>query len=55
MGHRAHNLVTGLQLRAARTLAAMTQKDLAVALGVNERAVSLLGEEAGSETDLSPE
>ena len=39
MGHRAHNLVTGLQLRAARTLAGMTQKDLAAALGVNERAV----------------
>ncbi len=31
--------VTGLQLRAARTLAGMTQRDLAAALGVNERAV----------------
>jgi DNA-binding transcriptional regulator YiaG len=31
--------VTGLQLRAARTLAGMTQSDLAAALGVNERAV----------------
>ena len=39
MAHRAHNLVTGLQLRAARTLAGMTQRDLAAALGVNERAV----------------
>ena len=39
MADRAHNLVTGLQLRAARTLAGMTQRDLAAALGVNERAV----------------
>ena len=39
MAYRAHNLVTGLQLRAARTLAGMTQRDLAAALGVNERAV----------------
>ena len=39
VAHRVHNLVTGLQLRAARTLAGMTQRDLAAALGVNERAV----------------
>jgi transcriptional regulator with XRE-family HTH domain len=39
IGHRTKNLVTSLQLRAARTLAGMTQKDLAAALGVNERAV----------------
>jgi transcriptional regulator with XRE-family HTH domain len=40
MGHRTQNLVTGLQLRAAPKLAGMTQKDLAAALGVNERAVT---------------
>ena len=39
MGPRTCNLVTGLQLRAARTLAGMTQRDLAAAVGVNERAV----------------
>jgi DNA-binding XRE family transcriptional regulator len=39
MAHRTHNLVIGLQLRAARTLAGMTQRDLAAALDVNERAV----------------
>ena len=33
------NLVTGRQLRAARVLAGMTQKTLAEALGINERAV----------------
>jgi transcriptional regulator with XRE-family HTH domain len=33
------SLVTGRQLRAARTLAGMTQRDLAAALGINERAV----------------
>ena len=37
--YRSRNLVTGRQLRAARTLAGMTQKDLAAALDVNERAV----------------
>ena len=36
---RSTNLVTGRQLRAARTLAGMTQRDLAAALGINERAV----------------
>jgi hypothetical protein len=39
MAYRPHNLVTGLQLRAARTLAGMTQRDLAAPLRVNERAV----------------
>ena len=39
MTYRSSNLVTGLQLRAARTLAGMTQRDLAAALGINERAV----------------
>ncbi len=39
MGYRSYNLVTGLQLRAARVLAGMTQADLARALNVNERAV----------------
>jgi DNA-binding XRE family transcriptional regulator len=33
------NLVTSRQLRAARTLAGMTQRDLATVLGINERAV----------------
>jgi transcriptional regulator with XRE-family HTH domain len=37
--YRSSNLVTGRQLRAARTLAGMTQRDLATALGINERAV----------------
>jgi DNA-binding XRE family transcriptional regulator len=45
MYHRSRNLVTGRQLRAARTLAGMTQKDLAAALDVNERAVRFLVEE----------
>jgi len=36
---RSGNLVTGRQLRAARILAGMTQKDLAATLDVNERAV----------------
>jgi DNA-binding transcriptional regulator YiaG len=39
MGHRTHNLVTGRQLRAARTLAGMSQADLAFALDINERAI----------------
>jgi transcriptional regulator with XRE-family HTH domain len=39
MGHGTRNLATGLQLRAARALAGMTQADLASALGINERAV----------------
>jgi len=39
MANRSNNLVTGRQLRAARTLAGMTQKDLAATLDVNERAV----------------
>src|SRR3984893_1745338 len=39
MAYRSNNLVTGRQLRAARTLAGMTQRDLAAALGINERAV----------------
>ena len=39
MAYRSNNLVTGLQLRAARTLAGMTQRDLATMLGINERAV----------------
>jgi transcriptional regulator with XRE-family HTH domain len=39
MAYRSINLVTGRQLRAARTLAGMTQEDLAAALDVNERAV----------------
>jgi transcriptional regulator with XRE-family HTH domain len=36
---RNKDLVTGRQLRAARTLAGLTQKDLAELLDVNERAV----------------
>ena len=32
------NIVTGRQLRAARTLAGLTQKQLAQAVGVHERA-----------------
>jgi DNA-binding transcriptional regulator YiaG len=39
MYHRSRNIVTGRHLRAARTLAGMTQKHLAAALDVNERAV----------------
>jgi transcriptional regulator with XRE-family HTH domain len=39
MAYRSSNLVTGRQLRAARTLAGMTQQELASVLGVNERAV----------------
>jgi hypothetical protein len=39
MAYRSNNLVTGRQLRAARTLAGMTQRDLARVLGINERAV----------------
>ena len=39
MAYWSENLVTGRQLRAARTLAGITQRDLARALGVNERAV----------------
>src|SRR4029077_11794426 len=39
MAYRSSNLVTGRQLRAARTLAGMTQHDLATVLAVNERAV----------------
>jgi DNA-binding XRE family transcriptional regulator len=39
MAYRSINLVTGRQLRAARTLAGMTQRDLATVLAVNERAV----------------
>jgi transcriptional regulator with XRE-family HTH domain len=39
MAYRSKNLVTGRQLRAARTLAGMTQRDLATVLGINERAV----------------
>jgi DNA-binding transcriptional regulator YiaG len=39
MANRSINLVTGRQLRAARTLAGMTQRDFATVLGVNERAV----------------
>jgi transcriptional regulator with XRE-family HTH domain len=35
MYHRSRNLDTGRQLRAARTLAGMTQKDLVAALDVN--------------------
>jgi transcriptional regulator with XRE-family HTH domain len=37
--HGKANLVSGRQLRAARALAGLTQKDLADALGINERAV----------------
>ena len=33
------NIITGRQLRAARTLAGLTQKQLAQAVGVHERAV----------------
>jgi transcriptional regulator with XRE-family HTH domain len=33
------SLVTGRPLRAARTLAGMTQRDLAAVVGINERAV----------------
>jgi len=39
MSYRSINLVTGRQLRAARPLAGMTQRDLATVLAVNERAV----------------
>ena len=39
MTYRSSNLVTGRQLRAARTLAGMTQRDLATVLGLNERAI----------------
>jgi DNA-binding XRE family transcriptional regulator len=39
MAYWSNNLVTGRQLRAARTLAGMTQRDLATVLAVNERAV----------------
>jgi transcriptional regulator with XRE-family HTH domain len=39
MAYRSINLVTGRQLRAARTLAGMTQRDLATVLAVNDRAV----------------
>ena len=39
MIHRCVTLCTGRQLRAARTLAGMTQRDLATALNVNERAI----------------
>jgi transcriptional regulator with XRE-family HTH domain len=39
MAYWSKNLVTGRQLRAARTLAGMTQRDLAAALGINERAI----------------
>ena len=34
---KRHHLLTGDQLRAARAMAGMTQKDLASALGINER------------------
>lgn len=37
--NRSSNLVTGRQLRAARALAGLTQRGLADALGINERAV----------------
>jgi transcriptional regulator with XRE-family HTH domain len=39
MAYRSSNLVTGRQLRAGRTLAGMTRRDLAIVLGINERAV----------------
>jgi DNA-binding transcriptional regulator YiaG len=39
VAYRSNNLVTGRQLRAARTLVGMTQRDLATVLGINERAV----------------
>jgi DNA-binding XRE family transcriptional regulator len=39
MVYSNRNLVTGRQLRAARTLAGMTQQDLARVLGINERAI----------------
>jgi transcriptional regulator with XRE-family HTH domain len=39
MVYSSKNLVTGRQLRAARTLAGVTQRDLATMLGINERAV----------------
>ena len=39
VAYRSINLVTGRQLRAAQTLAGMTQRDLATVLAVNERAV----------------
>ena len=39
MAYRTSNLVTGRQLRAARALAGWTQKDLAAAVNVDERAV----------------
>ena len=41
MAFYSKNLVTGRQLRAARVLAGLTQKTLAAALGLNERAVRL--------------
>jgi transcriptional regulator with XRE-family HTH domain len=39
MVYWSKNLVTGWQLREARTLAGMTQRNLARELGVSERAV----------------
>jgi DNA-binding XRE family transcriptional regulator len=39
MAYRSNNLITGRQLRVARALAGMTQRDLATALDVNERAI----------------
>ena len=37
--HKMRNLVSGTQLRAARAMAGMTQRDLAAALGIDERNV----------------
>jgi DNA-binding XRE family transcriptional regulator len=39
MAYWSKNHVTGRQLRAARTVAGMTQQDLASVLGVNERVI----------------
>jgi transcriptional regulator with XRE-family HTH domain len=39
------NIISGRQLRAARTLAGLTQKQLAKAVGVHERAARYWGAE----------
>jgi transcriptional regulator with XRE-family HTH domain len=48
------NITTGRQLRAARILAGLTQKQLAQAVGVHERR-PLLGTEGRQSTDIDTE
>lgn len=46
------NIITGRQLRAARILAGLTQRQLAQAVGVHERAARYLGIEGKQSADI---